>query len=84
MKHFEYKPENVCCQKISFDITEDNKINNLKFERGCPGNLSAISKILEGFEATKAIEILKGNTCGPRPTSCADQLSKALEKALSE
>ena len=81
MKHVDYKPTGVCCQKISFDITDDNKITNLKFERGCPGNLSAISKILEGFDCDRAIEILKGNTCGPRPTSCADQLAQALEQA---
>ena len=58
MKHVDYKTENVCCQKISFDLTDVNRITNLKFERGCPGNLSAISKILEGFDAQKAIDIL--------------------------
>ena len=82
MKHVEYKTENTCARVISFDITDDNKITNLQFLGGCNGNLKAISKLLEGFDAEKAVQILKGNTCGPRNTSCADQLTKAIEANL--
>ncbi len=82
MKHVEYKTQNTCARVISFDITDDNKITNLQFQGGCNGNLKAISKLLEGFDAQKAVEILKGNTCGPRNTSCADQLTKAIEANL--
>lgn len=82
MKHVEYKTQNTCARVISFDITDDNKITNLQFLGGCNGNLKAISKLLEGFDAEKAVQILKGNTCGPRNTSCADQLTKAIEANL--
>jgi uncharacterized protein (TIGR03905 family) len=77
---YEFTPSNkVCSKKISFDI-KDNKIYNLKFVGGCPGNLLAISKLLEGQDIDKTIEILQGNQCGIRGTSCADQLSIALKK----
>ncbi len=82
MKHVEFTPQNVCSKKITFDITDDNLITNLAFTGGCNGNLKAISKLLEGFPAEKAIEILQGNTCGMRNTSCADQLTKAIKNNL--
>lgn len=81
---YEFTPSNkVCSKKISFDI-KDNKIYNLKFVGGCPGNLLAISKLLEGQDIDKTIEILQGNQCGIRGTSCADQLSIALKKYKEE
>ena len=77
---YEFTPSNkVCSKKISFDI-KDNKIYNLEFVGGCPGNLLAISKLLEGQDIDKTINLLKGNQCGMRGTSCADQLAIALEK----
>lgn len=84
LKHIKYTPDGVCTKEINFDLSEDGKIYNLKFTRGCPGNLSAISKLLEGADAKKAAEILSGNTCGPRSTSCADQLSKAILANLNK
>ena len=62
MKHVEYKTQNTCARVISFDITDDNKITNLQFLGGCNGNLKAISKLLEGFDAEKAVQILKVET----------------------
>ena len=84
MKHIEFVPSGVCARLISFDLSEDGKIHNLSFTGGCPGNLKAISKLLEGADANKTAEALTGNTCGPRSTSCADQLSKALAQAIEE
>ena len=83
MKNFEFTPKGVCSRKITFFL-EDGKIYNLKFEGGCHGNLQAIAKLLEGADAKMAIEKLKGNDCHGRGTSCADQLTKALEEALGE
>ncbi len=82
MRHIDYQTKDVCSRQISFDLTDDNKITNLVFIGGCNGNLKAISKLLEGADANHAITILQGNTCGPRNTSCADQLTKALVEAL--
>ena len=83
MKHYTYAPKNVCSRQIDYDLDEEGKIYNLKFEGGCNGNLKAISRLLEGTDARRAAEILKGNDCKGRGTSCADQLSKAILEALA-
>lgn len=82
MKHVAYKTSNTCSQLIEFDLTDDNKITNLKFLGGCNGNLKAISKLVEGQDAEVIETLLAGNTCGGRPTSCADQLSRAIKQNL--
>lgn len=79
MRHITYKPTGVCSREINFDIDENGKIHNLIFVGGCNGNLKAIGRLLEGQDASNAMKILSGNTCGSRNTSCADQLSKAIE-----
>ena len=81
MKHVEFQTSGVCARKIIFDITDENKITNLQFIGGCPGNLRAISKLCEGQDAKQIATILKGNICRT-DTSCADQLSKAIEGNL--
>ena len=84
MKHITYKTEGTCAKVIELDLDENNVIYNCKFLGGCNGNLKAISKLVEGKKAEEISELLKGNTCGPRSTSCADQLSIALYKAINE
>ena len=75
-----YKAENTCAQMIAFDIDGD-VITNIEFHGGCNGNLKAISKLVNGWTAGRIEEMLMGNTCGRRPTSCADQLAKAVRAA---
>lgn len=82
MEHFRYTPRGVCSQLIDFDI-EDGKLQNVEFVGGCNGNLKAIGRLVEGADAAQTADILRGNTCGRRPTSCADQLSKAIDAALA-
>lgn len=83
MQNYSFQPSGVCSKLITFGL-EDNKLHNVKFSGGCPGNTAAIGKLLEGVDANKAISILKGNDCGGRGTSCADQLTKAVEQALED
>ena len=83
MKNYTYIPKMVCSRELSFSV-ENGKLYNVKFVGGCNGNLKAIGKLLEGTDARKAVEILKGNDCKGRGTSCADQLAIAVEKALEE
>lgn len=83
MAGYTFTPSGVCSMKISFEI-EDGKLHNISFLGGCDGNLKAISKLLEGEEAQRAVDILKGNDCRGRGTSCADQLALAVEQALEE
>ncbi len=76
--HYDYSTYGTCSKKISFDLEENGTVHNIVFLGGCPGNLQAIPKILEGWNADDIIERLEGNDCGGRGTSCADQLAKAL------
>lgn len=73
-----YKTKDTCTTQITFDKAEDGTITNIVFTGGCNGNLKAISKLLEGKKAEEINALLLGNTCGRRPTSCADQLAKAV------
>lgn len=82
MAHYDYRPSGVCARSLGFDI-EDGALHNVKFEGGCNGNLKAIGLLLEGADAEQTARTLAGNTCGPRPTSCADQLSQAINAALA-
>ena len=78
---FEYAPQGACSRKINFDII-DGKLHNVRFTGGCPGNLIAISKLVEGKDAKEVASLLEGNQCGMRGTSCADQLAKAIKSFL--
>ena len=82
MEHV-YNTTMVCPPQISFDLN-GNVVTNIKFYGGCNGNTKALSKILDGWTVEQIEEKLLGNTCGRRPTSCADQLAKAVRKAYEE
>ena len=79
--HYQYKTKNTCSQLIDFDI-EDDKIKNVSFTGGCNGNLKAISILVNGMTVSQIEEKLKGNLCGTRSTSCADQLAIAVREAF--
>ena len=81
--HHDYKTQMTCSQMISFDLNGD-VVSNISFLGGCNGNLKAISKLVDGWTVEKIEEYLKGNLCGYRPTSCADQLARAVRKAYDE
>ena len=80
---YNYKTQGVCSQMISFDIDKD-VISNIVFTGGCNGNLKAISKLVDGWTVEKIEQYLKGNTCGYKNTSCADQLAKAVRAAYND
>ena len=72
----------VCARNITVGISDDGKtVEKVEFMGGCNGNLKAISTLVKGMPVDQVVELLKGNTCGPRPTSCADQLTLALREA---
>jgi len=81
----EFKTKGVCVQKIKLKV-EDGVLVSLDFEGGnyCDGNLKAMKIVTVGQKVEQIIENYKGITCGPRKTSCADQLSEALLLALEE
>ena len=84
MKDYSYQPQGVCSKAINFSLDEEGKIHNVCFTGGCPGNLAAISKLVEGADADSIANLLAGNDCGGRGTSCGDQLAIALTNALKE
>ncbi len=83
MAHITYTPSGVCSVQIDFDMDGENKLHDVKFTGGCKGNLKAIGRLIEGKDASEISDILRGNLCGMRGTSCADQLSKAIDEALA-
>ena len=74
-----YKTRGTCSREIHFDI-KDNKLTNVSYVGGCIGNLKGIGKLVEGMDVDEAITRLDGITCGMKPTSCPDQLAKALKE----
>lgn len=79
---FTYKTNSVCSQQIKFNL-EGNIVTEVSFLGGCNGNLKAISKLVDGMTVEQIEAKLKGNTCGFRPTSCADQLATAVRMAYN-
>ena len=83
MKNFSYTPERVCSKQINFSVDDEGKLHDVNFLGGCPGNLPAIGKLVEGKDAKEIANILRGNPCGARGTSCADQLAIAIDKTIA-
>lgn len=79
---FTYYPEGVCSRQIDVEV-EDDIIQDVKFVGGCNGNLKGIGALLKGMNVDDAIDRLSGIKCGFKPTSCPDQLAKAL-KSMNE
>ena len=77
---YTYNTKSTCAQAITFHL-DGNVVSNISFYGGCNGNLKAISKLVDGWTVEQIEEKLLGNTCGMRPTSCADQLVKAVREA---
>ena len=72
-----YNTRGTCARQILFDVTEDNKVKNVKFIGGCLGNLQAVSRLVDGKDIDEVISTLKGIRCKGN-TSCGDQLALAL------
>ena len=82
MFHYDYTTQYTCSRLISLDLDGDT-VHNISFLGGCNGNLKAISKLLEGKTVDEIEDSLTGITCGNRPTSCGDQLAKAVRAAYN-
>ena len=82
MKHT-YTTRGTCSRQITFEL-DGNRVKNIHFVGGCDGNLKAVSKLADGMTVEQIESMLRGNTCGPRPTSCADQLAIAVQQAYDK
>lgn len=81
MKDYNTKVSGVCADSIAFSLDDEGRVHNVAFDDGCDGNQKAIAKLVEGMPAEKVVALLRGNTCGRKQTSCADQFARALADA---
>lgn len=83
-KSFRYPNHGTCSRETLITLNEDHTIESIQVMGGCNGNLKGISSLLHGMKAEDAIARMEGTTCGPRPTSCPDQIAQNLRRALAE
>ncbi len=81
MMHITYATKGICASKVEFDV-EEGVIKNIAFVGGCDGNHKGLAALAEGMTPEEAAKRMRGITCGPRTTSCPDQLAVALEEFL--
>ena len=79
----DYTPRGVCSRHISIEL-ENGVIEQVKVTGGCSGNLQGLSSLLKGMEAEEAVRRLEGIQCGSKPTSCPDQIARALKTARTQ
>ncbi|MDR1962066.1 MAG: TIGR03905 family TSCPD domain-containing protein [Gracilibacteraceae bacterium] len=82
MRH-SYKMRGTCATEVSFDL-DGHTVSDIRFTRGCDGNLQAVAVLAEGLSAERIEALLGGIDCGGRGTSCPDQLARAVRAALEE
>ena len=83
MKTFTYKPPGVCSRLITLEM-EGNTIRRVTFTGGCSGNTQGVAALAVGMTAEEYIQRCAGIKCGPKSTSCPDQLAEALKAYLAE
>ena len=81
-KHIEYKTRGTCSRMIILDI-EDGVVTDCSFVGGCAGNTAGVASLVKGMKTADVVAKLKGIKCGFKPTSCPDQLARAIEEAIS-
>lgn len=74
-----YKTSGTCARAINFEV-ENNTVKNVEFVGGCSGNTQGVARLIEGMDIDEAIRRIEGIRCGMKPTSCPDQLAKALKQ----
>ena len=73
-----FRTSGVCAREISFKV-ENGIVEEVTFNGGCSGNTQGLSALLKGMEVDDVITRLEGLSCGPRESSCPDQLAQALK-----
>ena len=81
---YTYQNKGVCSRQTIVELAADHTIESIEVVGGCNGNLKGICSLLKGMKAEDAIARMEGTKCGPRPTSCPDQIAQALKGALEQ
>ena len=80
---FAFPNQGTCSRMTKIELAPDHTIQSVEVVGGCNGNLKGIPSLPKGMKAEDAIPRMEGVTCGPKPTSCPDQIAKNLKKALA-
>lgn len=80
MKQMDFQPQGTCSKLIHIELTDDDRVSDVSFVGGCPGNLKGISALIKGMYKDDVISRLCGIKCGNKSTSCPDQLACALKQ----
>ena len=83
MKKIVYKTVGTCSQVIEVS-GENGCVADVRFYGGCNGNLQGISSLVRGMRYEDVLERLNGISCNGKPTSCPDQLCRAIEQLMKE
>ena len=84
MKTYRFRTEGTCSYEIELQISPDGTVHGVQYRGGCSGNTKAVGILSEGRTVTELISLLRGIRCGFKPTSCPDQLAKAIKEAQGE
>lgn len=82
-----YQTKGVCARQITFDLKDENGkkiVRNVNFVGGCSGNTQGVARLVEGMEVNDAVQRMEGISCNGKPTSCPDQLARAIKLALEQ
>ena len=80
MAHISYKTKGTCSRQIDIEINDAGIIEQVNFTGGCSGNTQGVAALVAGMSVDEAIRRIDGIKCGPRSTSCPDQLAQALKE----
>ena len=75
-------PAGVCSRRMDFEIDETGIVTKVLIVGGCPGNSLGLAKLAEGRKAEEVVALLSGIRCGSKPTSCPDQLARAIAQQI--
>ncbi|MDD4817882.1 MAG: TIGR03905 family TSCPD domain-containing protein [Victivallaceae bacterium] len=79
VEEFNYKTHGTCSRNIVIKVDGD-RIEEVRFVGGCPGNLLGIGRIVKGMTLSQVADTFRGVRCGGKATSCPDQLAKAIDE----
>lgn len=82
MKKISYNPSGVCSKQMNIEIDDDGIIRKVQIIGGCAGNTQGVSRLVEGMNAKEAAERIRGIKCGFKPTSCPNELAKAILECI--
>ena len=74
----------VCSQAIVIELDDDTTVVNVEFIVGCNGNTQGVARLARGMKADEVIARLEGIRCNGKPTSCPDQLARALRQMTNK